>query len=162
MSWWPFSTRFSRADASPVIALPIHLPKDLSLFAQNDACIKLWLPEKLVEGLEALSASHSMSRPDVLRWLIFEHVYGRPALERLHAWKRQKDAEEAERRRREAEQPTADICIKYSMPRAAATPERTYTAQLLGKSVGDFKLWLPSPLKSKLVGAHLKLTSCAH
>jgi cytidylate kinase len=28
--------------------------------------------------------------------------------------------------------------------------ERTYTAQLLGKSVDDFKLWLPAPLKVDL------------
>ena len=110
MNWWPFSKRFSRIDDTPTIDLPIPLPGDLSLYASNDACIKLWIPEKLTSGLDTLSAAHGMSRPDVLRWVLFEHVYGRPALEKLKEWKRQKDKEDAERReadrlRREAGPP---------------------------------------------------------
>ena len=84
-----------------------------------------------------------MSRPDVLRHLLFEHVYGRPALEQLKEWKRRKDLEETARHRAE-EAPK----VKYSLPRAPS--ERTITAQLLGKSVEDFKLWLPCPLKAEL------------
>lgn len=155
MSWWPFSKRFSRADEAPKISLPVPIPEDLSAFADNNACIKIWLPEKLVLGIDSLGASHGMSRPDVLRWLFFEHVYGRPALEKLKEWKRQKDREaaerrEAERRRREAVPPQEDESsqIRYSTRRVVS--ERTYTAQLLGKSVEDFKLWLPALLKSEL------------
>jgi hypothetical protein len=154
MSWWPFSKRFSRVDEASKINLPIPLPDDLSSFANNNGCIKLWLPEKLVEGLDTLSSAHGMSRPDVLRWVMFEHVYGRPALEKLKEWKRQKDKEDAERReadrrRRDAEPPSG---AQYSLPRFSPqrVSERTYTARLLGKSVEDFKLWLPTPLKGDL------------
>ena len=35
-------------------------------------------------------------------------------------------------------------------PSACHTAERTVTAQLLGKSVEDFKLWLPGALKQEL------------
>lgn len=135
MSWWPFSKRFSRLDASPKVVLPIRLPSDLSVFASNDECIKLWLPEKLTQALDTLSAAQEMSRPDVLRWLLFEHVYGRAALEELRSWKRRRDGND----------------VRYS-PRRGPPSERPYTAQLLGKSVEDFKLWLPSPLKEELQG----------
>ncbi len=155
MSWWPFSKRFSRVDDAPKNNLPIPLPDDLSSFANNNDCIKLWLPEKLVEGLDTLSSAHEMSRPDVLRWVLFEHVYGRPALEKLKEWKRKKDREEAERReaeRRRFEAETPSVVkfseVRYSPQRTVS--ERTYTAQLLGKSVEDFKLWLPAPLKADL------------
>lgn len=145
---WPFSSRGSRVDAAPKLSLPVLLPPDLSVFATNDAVIKLWLPEKLTLSLDTLSASQGMSRPDVLRWLLFEHVYGRPALEQLKAWKRKMDAEAAEAHRRAAEQP-AGFVVRLS-PARASPSERTITTQLLGKSVEDLKLWLPSPLKLQL------------
>jgi hypothetical protein len=86
-----------------------------------------------------------MSRPDVLRWLLFEHVYGRPAFEQLKAWKQQKDAEE-EARRQIAKSTHG---VKFSPPRGIPS-ERAVTHQLLGKSIEDFKLWLPSLLKEQL------------
>ena len=145
---WPFSSRGSRVDAAPSVSLPVLLPPDLSVFAANDAVIKLWLPERLTLSLDTMSGSQGMSRPDVLRWLLFEHVYGRPALEQLKAWKRKKDAEAAEAHRRAADQ-AVDSRVRFS-PRRCVQAERTITAQLLGKSVEDLKLWLPLPLKLQL------------
>jgi hypothetical protein len=145
---WPFSKRGSRVDEVPTQSLPMTLPADLSVFGTNDAVIKLWLPEKLTLSLDRLSSTQSMSRPDVLRWLLFEHVYGRPALEQLKAWKRQRDAEAAEARRVAADR-VVDSDAQFS-PARSFVAERTITAQLLGKSVEDFKLWLPSPLKVQL------------
>lgn len=145
---WPFAKRGSRVETPPSQSLPIVLPPDLSVFGSNDAVIKLWLPDKLILALERMSGIQSMSRPDVLRWLFFEHVYGRPALEQLKAWKRKTDADEAEARRVAAER-EVDSGIRYSNRRTFSA-ERTITAQLLGKSVEDFKLWLPSPLKVQL------------
>jgi hypothetical protein len=146
--FWPFAKRGTRIDAAPAVALPVELPGDLAVFGTNGACIKLWLPEKLTLGLDALSSNHGMSRPDVLRWLMFEHVYGRPALEQLKAWKQKKNAEDAEARRRVLEQ-SVKSDVKYS-PQRHVDAERTITAKLLGKSVDDFKLWLPLPLKAQL------------
>jgi hypothetical protein len=144
--WWPFAKRGTRVDASPDAAIPVELPMDLTAFGVNDACIKLWLPEKLIVGLDTLSAAHAMSRPDVLRWLLFEHVYGRPALGRLKVWKREKDEEEAQRH---ARSPAKGAGVMFS-PKQTEVSERRITTQLLGKSVEDFKLWLPLPLKSDL------------
>jgi hypothetical protein len=145
--FWPFAKRGTRVDAVQATALPIKLPADLAVFAKNDACIKLWLPEKLTQALDAMSATHSMSRPDVLRSLLFEHVFGRPALDQLKEWKRNKDAEEAGARHRAAETSVTHEA-KLSPPRDLS--ERAITTQLLGKSVEDFKLWLPAPLKTDL------------
>jgi hypothetical protein len=39
--------------------------------------IKLWLPERLLAAIDALCDEHDASRPDVLRWMLFEHAYGR-------------------------------------------------------------------------------------
>ena len=143
--WWPFAKRGNRIDAYPAAVLPLPLPEELGVFGVNNACVKLWLPETLVQALDALSTAHGMSRPDVLRHLFFEHVYGRSALERLKEWKRQKDAEEAEARRRVSEQRPE---VKYSPPRIPS--ERAITTQLIGKSYEDFKLWLPAPMKNQL------------
>ena len=145
--WWPFAKRGTRVDAPVKLELPVPLPGDLSVFARNDACIKLWLPEKLTQALVQMSGATGQSRPDVLRWLLFEHVYGRPAFETLKAWKHQRDLEE--RRRREAVAETLPAGAKFS-PARSYTAERTVTAQLLGKSVEDFKLWLPGTLKQEL------------
>ena len=144
--WWPFAKRGTRVDAPIKLDLPVPLPDDLSVFANNDACIKLWLPEKLTQALEQLSGATGQSRPDVLRWLLFEHVYGRPAFETLKGWKQQRDLEE---RQREAAAEVWRAGMKFS-PARVHTAERTVTAQLLGKSVEDFKLWLPAVLKQEL------------
>ena len=151
--WWPFAKRGTRIDEHPAVVLPLALPDDLRVFGMNDACIKLWLPEKLTHAVDALSASHGMSRPDVLRQLIFEHVYGRAALEQLKIWKQKKDAEEAEARRLAAEkraaEPEVHSGVQFSPPRVQIS-ERAITTQIIGKSIEDFKLWLPAPLKLQL------------
>lgn len=148
--WWPFAKRGSRIEQAVAVDLPIELPKDLSVFCNNNACIKIWLPEKLVQALQVLSASHEMSRPDVLRSLFFEHVYGRPALEQLKVWKRKLDEDERRRREEKAKRFETHSDSGVAFSRQRGTAERTITAQILGKSVEDFKLWLPTPLKNEL------------
>lgn len=145
--FWPFAKRGTRVDAVQAPELPVQLPIDLTVFAKNDACIKLWLPEKLTLALDAMSATHSMSRPDVLRSLLFEHVYGRPALDQLKEWKRKKDAEEA---RRLEQTKTDEPHIQYSPKDEVRYSQRRVTADFLGKSREDLKLWLPAPLKAEL------------
>jgi hypothetical protein len=72
---WPFATRGNRflgdaATRSPSVLVDTD-------FNANDAVIKLWLPERLLAAIDVLCAEHDASRPDVLRWLLFEHAYGR-------------------------------------------------------------------------------------
>lgn len=160
---WPFSSRGSRGNGKSLDVLPVVLPTDLSVFGNNNACIKLWLPEKLTVTLDSLSDTHGMSRPDVLRWLLFEHVYGRAAFEQLREWKRRQEelkrqrVAEWERKRQEAlarqpnEAAVPQYDVKFSPARFHEPSPRAITATLLGKSVEDFKLWLPQPLRDELV-----------
>ena len=73
---WPFSNRGPRLDVEE--ALLKHTPDfDFMPFERNDASIKLWMPEKIITSIDVLSLKHKVSRPDTLRWIFFEHVYGR-------------------------------------------------------------------------------------
>jgi hypothetical protein len=72
---WPYATRGSRFLGDAADRHPSRLnPED---FAHNDAVIKLWLPERLLAAIDVLCDEHDASRPDVLRWMLFEHAYGR-------------------------------------------------------------------------------------
>ena len=139
---WPFSSRNTR-HPNHKNELPFtELPSDLSQFGINDSCIKLWLPEKLTLALEDLSSRTLKSRPDVLRWLFFEHVYGKNALEKLKEWKKKDDLNRVES--------SLDMGECEFSRKRDYTSERKVTIQLLGKSVDDFKLWVPRLLKNKL------------
>lgn len=72
---WPFATRGSRFLGNVANRHPshIHAPD----FVHNDAVVKLWLPERMLAAIDVLCDEHDASRPDVLRWLLFEHAYGR-------------------------------------------------------------------------------------
>ena len=72
---WPYASRGSRFLGDAADRHPSRLnPED---FAHNDAVIKLWLPDRLLAAIDVLCDAHDASRPDVLRWLLFEHAYGR-------------------------------------------------------------------------------------
>ena len=78
---WPFATRGSRFLGDAAARHPSRLdPQD---FSRNDAVIKLWLPEQLLAAIDVLCAEHDASRPDVLRWILFEHAHGRTELAHL-------------------------------------------------------------------------------
>ena len=72
---WPYASRGSRFLGDAADRHPSHLnPHD---FTRNDAVIKLWLPDRLLAAIDVLCDEHDASRPDVLRWMLFEHAYGR-------------------------------------------------------------------------------------
>lgn len=79
---WPFSKRGSRAGTpSP---RPSDLPK-FEEFEHSDAKLKVWLPQKLVDRINWLTVKLNVSRPDLIRGLIFDHIYGRVAYVALMA-----------------------------------------------------------------------------
>ena len=135
---WPFKSRSSRVITSPTKVNIPALPEDLSKFAKNDTSIKLWLPERLIVALDELSFTTEMSRPDVLRCIFFEHVYGRPAINRLIEWKRINDL-------------AMDLGEATFSPKRKQPSEREVTIEMIGKSKEDFTLHLPSPLKDELI-----------
>ena len=128
---WPFAKRGARANTSPT---PPSSSLNYAAFADNGARIKVWLPEILDQALNQLSADHDESKPDVLRALLFEHIYGRLALEGLIAWKR----------------PQGGMFCAPVHP-YGTTPPRTAFVELFGKSTEDISLDLPRPLKDTLV-----------
>ena len=134
---WPFAKRGTRA-STPESVLSSKL--DYAHFEKNEVWIKIWLPEKLALALDRLSVAHDASRPDVLRALLFEYVYGRQELEALIAWNQCRDekAEEVIVRQREG---------SYSVREG----KRTVSIDLFGKATEDIKLFLPRPLKVEIV-----------
>ena len=133
---WPYRTRGSRVYGNPREQWPSKLAT--TPFNRNDAVIKLWLPERLVVGIDVLSDAHNISRPDVLRWLLFEHAYGRVEFEHLR---------DRESRRRVGD-PIGDEPVFSRKDLLSAV--RTARLYFLGKSESDLKLTLPSALKTDL------------
>ena len=132
---WPFASRGSRASTiAPTGRLPGTVPVAYSAYANNDVAVKVWLPERLVTALDVVSVESDTSRPDVVRALVFEHIHGRAELCRLHQWFRSRPVVEPE--------------IKASEKRTAV--DREAGVRMLGKSVEDFKLWMPSAMKVEL------------
>ena len=129
---WPFAKRGARANSAPT---PAPSSLDYAAFADNGARIKIWVPEILDQALNQLSVDHDESKPDVLRALLFEHAYGRLALEGLIAWKRRQDGG----------------IFRESVLPYGTTPPRTAFVELFGKSTEDISLDLPRPLKDTLV-----------
>jgi len=106
---------------------------DVQFFGVNDGAIKLRLPERLLAAVVVLSYEHNISRPDALRWLLFEHVYGR--IELLHLLRRN---------RAPLTQITYENATEYRSPLARL--------QQLDKSAYDLELELPEDLRRSLEG----------
>lgn len=135
MKLWPFSTRGARIDTELSLP-PLNLTTlDFNAFRSNDTNIKLWLPEKLTTVLDRMSAVHETSRPDVLRRMFFEHVYGIEAFMALTAWKKQQDDEVRK--------------VGEKVPGIKRSMRRT-NIETFGKATEDFKFWLPIPLKREI------------
>jgi len=134
---WPFASRGSRASTvAPTVRPAGATPLAYAAYANNDVAVKVWLPERIAAALDVVSAESDTSRPDVVRALVFEHIYGRAELCLLHQWFRSR--------------PVAEPEIKASEKRSSV--DRGAGVRLLGKSVEDFKLWMPSAMKSDLAG----------
>jgi hypothetical protein len=129
---WPFSTRGARAATKVPERRAIAL--NFADFARNDSYFKLWLPEKVTQELDRLSIEHGTSRPDVLRALLFEHVYGRPAFDELVAWREKQTEQLASQRNSE---------VQFSR-------ERSTHIEMFGKATDNIKFQLPARLKTDL------------
>lgn len=77
---WPFSSRSNRV--GPPVPEPSDVPPR-SAFKVNDTPLTLKLPEAIVDRLDWLAQSSELSRTDVIRALIYKHLYGEVAYEML-------------------------------------------------------------------------------
>ena len=136
---WPYATRGSRflGDISEISPSALEAED----FSTNAVSIKLWLPEKLVAAIDVLCDQHDASRPDVLRWILFEHVFGRVELAhlKLRMSAQLKEMEKIEIMR----------SARRSATEEGPTP-REINARHLGKATEDLKLFLPARLKLEL------------
>lgn len=132
---WPFSNRGPRLDVEEAL-LKHQFDIDFSIFVQNDVYIKLWMPEKIITSIDVLSLRNKVSRPDILRWVFFEHAYGRERFACLCAY-----AELLKAAR-------LDSVPVFS--RKQVDTVRSVNQRFLGKATEDVKLWLPNQLKIDL------------
>ena len=139
MGMWPFSKRGSRFDGDA----DEHFPSDIDPrdFKDNKATIKLWLPGKILAGVDIIGQRHHAGRPDVLRAILFEHVYGRAELVQLHIREGRRQSRLKER--------LPKIRFMLREPETFDTA-RAATAGLIGKAAHDFKLELPTRLRDEL------------
>ena len=151
---WPFASRGSRGAA--VAPTPSDLPK-FSQYELNDASIKVWLPQLLSERLDWISKRKDASRPDVIRALLFEHLYGRIAYLALLEFEANRRAERllADARgtarhsdgvgRETATSVTNDPAVMFSRSRTSQLD-----AEIIGKPTDNLRLELPGRLKEDL------------
>jgi hypothetical protein len=140
---WPFAKRGSRFLGDAATRSPSAM--NGTDFNDNDAVIKLWLSERLLAAIDVLCAEYDASRPDVLRWVLFEHAYGRTEFAHL-------------RRRARATLERGidmnDICLSTRRAPSDEAPSlptaRAVDQHFLGKSNQDVKLTLPAALKREL------------
>lgn len=148
---WPFSSRGNRQKTTS--PHPVDLPP-FEQFEVDNAVLKLWLPEILSDRVNWLGIKLQVSRPDALRALLFEQVYGRVAYEGLRAYGEEKLAKASRRPRSD---PFKGEASHTAIPKESpweitrSVSRDTYIdLEYLGKSTDDFKLHLPALLKSDL------------
>ena len=149
---WPFSSRGSQGGT--VAPHPQDLP-NFKDFEKADAALKVWLPQILSDRINWLSQTRDVTRPDVIRALLFEHLYGRVAYEAFVRSVGQKRAEvelKLARERLLASSGSNDLARGFHSGDIKQSASR-YTQidlQHLGKSVEDIDVSLPWQLKFDL------------
>jgi len=143
---WPFSNRGPRLDVEETLIK--HKPDfDFEAFKHNDVYIKLWMPELLVNSIDILSIQHNVSRPDILRWILFDHAYGRELFARLCAYAKLINAYESEIQIFPNQYDDLNL---ISFSRKQVETERSINQRFLREATENVKLWLPRPLKDSL------------
>lgn len=108
-------------------------------FDINDAAIKLWMPDRLLAAVDVLTFEQMMSRADVLRWILFEHVFGRAELAHLRERQRLRDLNRL-----------IDDRPMFSRKTAGASA-RALRVRFMGKSTEEMKVEVPSLLRESLL-----------
>lgn len=118
---------------------------DFDTFEKSDASLKVWLPQILIDRINWVSKQHEVSRPNVVRALAFENVYGRVAYEALIAHVASKRAPQS--------MPNTSGSIDQLLHSNIRPSRRRGTPQdlvSLGKSDEDITITLPKKLKTDL------------
>jgi len=135
---WPYASRGATQKVQNATVEINHGDLNYAEFSTSDVFIKVWLPERLTHAIDRLSAEHQSSRPDVMRSILFQHIYGVIVYEGFVEWKHQQDALE-----RETSASAEPSTAQFSRP-------RTQSIEVLGKSDSNFKFWVSAKLKKDL------------
>ena len=149
---WPFSSRGSQYGT--IAPQPQDLP-NFKDFEKTDVSLKVWLPQVLSDRVNWLSKAREVSRPDVIRALLFEHLYGRVAYEAFVKYAAQKRAEvelKLARQNLSATDGPYDLVRGFKSVEVLLSTSRNTQIDLqhLGKSVDDIHVSLPLQLKLDL------------
>ena len=136
MSLWPF-TKVS-CQSHEIAPAPKDFP-DFAAFKVSTIRLKVWLPEMLMQRIDWISVETDSSRPDVVRGLLFEHLYGKVAYLGLLEYQR---LQEHEADRRKADQPVAGQDLSGVEIRRSASRDTPIDLKMLGKSDEDLTLSL--------------------
>ena len=154
----PFSSRGSQYDT--IAPEPKGLP-NFKDFEKSDVNLKIWLPQILVDRVNWLSKKRDVSRPDVIRGLLFEHLYGGVAYDALVKFVADARAEgELALARHNFALP--EMLIDRSIEsrglgiRFSTTRNTQVDLEHIGKSVDDLDVTLPTRLKADLAALALK------
>lgn len=130
---WPFSTRGTRMSTQANFQ-PLE-PLDPRQFSEDDAVIKIKLTEPVSAAIDLISLENGNSRPDVVRAILFEHIYGAAALVQFAEWRREQWADED------------DYMAVHAL---SADTRRNANFDTMGKANEDFKLHLPEIMRTDL------------
>lgn len=148
---WPFPSRSSRANV--IAPHPSGLP-DFKEYVESKAKLKVWLPQVLVDRINWLSKHEEASRPDVIRALLFQHIYGHIAFLALMDFKKERDFPKSWQGITSTtdDHPRVDALL-HSQPSDIIRSRARSTSidlEMLGKSDEDITLTLPQRLKDDL------------
>ena len=157
---WPYSVRKSRSST------PEQIPTDLPLFDEykhDDAEIRVWLSQRLLDAINWLSSTLDVSRPDVFKALIFEHLHGRIAYEAfiVHVQNLQRAKDKEDDRLRSLREKVSDpwtTAGSRALNQATFSPSRDNQVdqKFIGKASENFKLALPLKMKQELAEVSAK------
>lgn len=107
--------------------MPKHCKKSPSLL--GDKKLKIWVPETVFEALTLTASDRQIARPELIRRLLFAHVFGRDALDEVVA-ATSIGYEDDIRFSRRSE-------VYYSLPDRSSSRDESEAILPLGKSIAD-------------------------
>ena len=105
-------------------------PASGALALHGNKKLKIWVPETVFEALTLAASDRSVSRPELIRRLLFSHLFGRDALDKTLDSLRKIEEENSIRFSRRSGG-------YYSLPDRSEARSEGETALPLGKSVAD-------------------------
>jgi len=128
---------------------------DTQCLLNTDAAVNFWLPDSVLDAADALGKDLELTRSDVIRNILFLHLYGRIFYEHCLAqdtWKaRWRNAGHFDHdiMFSRSTRPKTDQVGEEQHKSPEPAPRSTYIAAY-GKSVKSIKVWLPSVMREHL------------